>query len=211
MASLAIGALAVATTAGTALANPMCDTQTPALGGTVSCEYDLGGSTTITVPPGTIAIDVTLRGGGGGAGGTMSGSEGYSGGSGARVVASLSPSVSASLTVKVGAGGEPKGPLMGGTGGGFSAIYEGASLNPGADSVLAVAGGGGGGGYGTRCADRGTGGEGGLGLEGDGSSGYGDTPGIYGGRPQGSGGSGGILPFPLTGAGGGDGSSWATT
>ena len=74
IASLAIGALAVATTAGTALANPMCDTQTPALGGTVSCEYDLGGSTTITVPPGTIAIDVTLRGGGGGAGGTMSGS-----------------------------------------------------------------------------------------------------------------------------------------
>ncbi len=214
--SMAIGLLAVA--AATAGATPVthCDTVTPTLGAdgtaTVQCQLTEAEAeaATISIPLGTTRIDVTVRGGGGGAGGTSSGSDGYSGGAGARVVASLSPSVSTHLTVKAGGGGAARGPLMGGTGGGFSAIYEGASMNPSADSVIAVAGGGGGGGYGRRCASRGDGGRAGSGPDGAAETGQFDAPGIAGGGLHGSAGLGGVVRSPLIGTNGGSGSSWAT-
>lgn len=204
-----MGVLAVAATSGTALANPTCDSVTPALGGTVSCEYSGGGATTITVPPNTIRIDAVVRGGGGAAGGVMANRAGYDGGSGARVVAALTPSLSTALTVQVGRGGDPKGDLMGGAGGGFSAIYEGAGTTP--SSVITVAGGGGGGGYGTRCANRGTGGQGGQGVAGAGGPGLGgDAPGAGGGGVGGSAGAGGAVMVPLSGMDGTDGFSWVS-
>ena len=169
----------------------------------MQCEYDSGGATTITVPANTIRIDVAVRGGGGGSGGTMVSSPGYPGGSGALVEASLLPLGSTALTVSVGSGGEPKGHLQGGAGGGFSAIYEGATTN--AADVIAVAGGGGGGGYGTRCADVGSGGQGGTGGAGVG----GDAPGSGGGGSGGPGGPGGVVPSGLTGTPGLIGSTWS--
>jgi uncharacterized repeat protein (TIGR02543 family) len=206
--AVAIGWLAVAAVHGTAQANPMCDSVTPALGDTVLCEYDAGGATTITVPPGTIGIDITLNGGGGGAGGTA-GSRGYGGGSGAQVRARISRPTAGSLTVVVGGGGGSKGAQSGGTGGGFSAIYDG--IGVGHASVIAVAGGGGGGGYGTRCDFVGRGGQGGFGDAGNGAGGNGDggdAPG-RGGDGSGPGGLGGAVPPSLTGTAGFTGSAWS--
>ena len=201
---VAVGLLAVAATTGTALANPDCGNVTPALGETVSCEYAAGGSTTITVPANTIRIVVAVRGGGGGAGGFggLRSPTGYSGGSGAQVVATLLPSNSTALTVTVGSSGQPKGLTQGGTGGGFSAIYDGSS--PTSSSVIAVAGGGGGGGYGTRCTAGGVGGQGGR----DDLAGGGDARGL-GGDGSGSGGLGGAVPPSLTGTSGFNGSAWS--
>ncbi len=213
--SLAFGLLAVA--AATAGATPVtqCDTVTPTLGthgtATVICQRADSGqrADTITVPAGTVRIDVTVRGGGGAAGG-LSENRGYDGGSGARVGASVTPTTPR-LTVAVGVGGQPGSvgpdPPKGGGGGGYSAIYEGATADP--VSVIAVAGGGGGGGYGTRC-------EAGLGGQGGGEAGAGraadggDAPGR--GGDDGDGGLGGTVPLPFSGVfsntPGSPGSSW---
>ena len=193
---------------GTALAIPDCNSLTPALGATVSCEYgsDLG-SATIAVPSGTIAIDVTVRGGGGAAGGTTA-TPGYRGGSGAQIQARLSPT-SPSLTIVVGKGGlagSGSGGGGGGGGGGFSAIYDGIGTSH--DNVIAVAGGGGGGGYGTRACYPALGGEGGLGINGAGRPGVGDAVGGGGGGNLGPGGSFYAVPVGL-GTSGSRGSDWS--
>jgi len=207
-ASLAIGLLAIASTSSTALANPTCTPATPSLGDTVSCEYAGGGATTITIPPGTVGVDVTLRGGGGAAGGTDA-NRGYPGGSGAEVQARLLARTLGSLTVVVGSGGTSQGlGAAGGNGGGFSAIYTGASTSPG--DWAAVAGGGGGGGYGTRQCAPARGGEGGGDASGAGRGGDGgDAPGAGGGGVGGGNpGAGGIVTSPLTGTAGVSGVTW---
>lgn len=201
---LTLALLSVSALSCTALANPTCDSETPTLGSTVSCTYPDGGAFTLTVPANTIRIDVNVRGGGGGAGGTTVSYPGYRGGWGAQVEASLLPSSSTALTIVVGNGGQPKGDLQGGTGGEFSAVYEGPTRN--AASVIVVAGGGGGGGYGTRCVYGGAGGQGGT----DGAGVGGDAPGSGGGGSGGAGGPGGVVPALLTGIPGLIGSAWSS-
>ena len=148
-----------------ASAAPTCTSTTPAPGDTVTCTYDTGGSTTITLPDGTVSLDAVLLGAGGAGGGNPSllGGMGADGGTGARVDASLSTTGMTAITVAVGQGGQPTG-MGSGPGGGFSAIYTGSSAT--ASAVVAVAGGGGGG-----ASTNGTGPKGGSGSAGATSAG----------------------------------------
>ncbi len=203
---LTLAFISISAIPGTALANPTCDSITPTLGDTVTCGYLAGGATTISVPLGTIAIDVSVRGGGGAVGGTYA-NPGYRGGSGAQIQARLSRPTSTFLTIVVGNGGQ--GPLLiyrGGDGGGFSAIYDGVSTSH--ENVIAVAGGGGGGGYGTRDCYPSFGGDGGLDANGAGRPGLGDAPGGGGGGYLGPGGSVYAVPVGL-GTSGSRGSDWS--
>lgn len=124
--------------AGQATANPVCTPATPTAGSTVTCTYSGGGSTTLTVPPGTSTLGVGLAGGGGAGGDYDMGETGGNGGHGARVEAFVDATGLSAITVLLGRGGAASS-----AGGGFSALYAGSAVNNA--SVRVVAGGGGGG------------------------------------------------------------------
>jgi hypothetical protein len=209
-----VGALAVAPTAHAA---PSCTTTTPALDQQVTCTYNAGGFTDITVPSGATYVTVTVNGAGGGGGGhEFGGAAGAFGGAGARVSGTFDIAGLSTIRAVVeagGAGGSPGNPGSGGGGGRFSAIYRGASST--ATDALVVAGGGGGGagGYsgaasfvggsgsaaGTAAGGNGLGTNGGRGADGSGSGGTGVTSGSTW-ASGGAGGAGGDLD-------GGDGGS----
>ena len=195
------GSILALAAASIASAAPTCTSTTPALGDTVTCTWNSGGNTVITLPVGGGSIDAVLLGAGG-AGGAEVSSPGAAGGNGARVDASLSLAGPSYITVVVGegAGVVDSGSGRGGT---FSAIYTGVTAT--ASQVVAVAGGGGGG-----AAANGAGPKGGSGSAGATAAG-GDGINFNGSLLGGSGGASGS-----GGAGGGGcsgntlaGSSWA--
>lgn len=152
-------------------------------GQTMTCTYDAGGNTQITLPAGTSSVAVVADGAGGGGG-----SGTYTGGNGARVSATFNALSLSVLTIAVGAPGAAGTSTVGAGGGGFTAVYDGATAT--AANVLIVAGGGGGGsnlttggGHGGSAASSSTaaGGAGtgvtpvGAGADGTGSGGIGSS------------------------------------
>ena len=174
-------------------AAPSCTSTTPAVDQVITCTYNDGGVTDITVPSGADTMTVTVDGAGGGGGGVGNVFEGATGGTGARVVATLDVQGISQVRVALGTGGSggsgsttAGGIGQGGGGGGYSAVFRGASNV--ATDVLVVAGGGGGG-AGGRTPDSSSG------VGGDGAA-LGSSAGGSGAGPGGGGGADG------TGAGG---------
>ena len=158
-------------------------------GATRTVTFTASGTTSWTVPPNVISVNVLVVGGGGGGGG--SDQRGGGGGAGALIASSYATTPGASITVTVGAGGAG-GTTGVGTNGGNSVF----------GTITATGGGGGGGGTaGNSSAVAGaSGGSGGGGASfntGSGSGGSGTTggnsggTGFYGATPYGGGGGGG--------------------
>ena len=198
-ASLAVGAALVV--APPSSAAPTCSSVSPALDEEVTCSYSGGGFTDITVPSGATRMTVTLKGAGGGAGGG-NGAFGSDGGTGAQVFATVAVSSISTVRVELGAGGAGGAgdtTWRGGSGGGFSAVYEGASSA--AADALVVAGGGGGGAGALSSVTSGEGGDGAAAGTAAGGPGAENT-GMDNGAPgDGSGGSAGS---------GNSGSAWSS-
>ncbi|GAA3559172.1 hypothetical protein GCM10022197_13210 [Microlunatus spumicola] len=196
---------------------PCADGSTPAQDSTLSCS--VAGRATLTVPSGTTSVDVSVLGGGGGAGYPA---RQHIGGNGAKVSGTLAlPAGTAYLYVVVGAAGS--GDNHGtSTGGGASAVFA-QDLDHTLLAKLAVAGGGGGGAYNGDGGDAGsagtsdnaqavsgpgqagvgsTGGAGGTGNYAPGTAGQSNDPSALSVAP---GGNGGAVPGGATGGGGGGG------
>lgn len=160
-------------------------------GQTIECTS--AGTETITVPDGAYAIDIVVIGGGGGGGGytTAVPLNGADGGSGAYLSASFDISNLDQLLVQVAAGGTGGNSGLTGYsagGGGYSAIFRGATRT--ASGVLIVAGGGGGG---AAVYDSYIGGSGSSANTAAGGNGVGrNASGGEGADGTGSGGDGGV-------------------
>ena len=197
-ASMSVGALAVVALATNASAEPSCTTDSSG----ITCSYGGSGSTDIIVPD-VNAITLTVTGGGGGNDSGL-----FDGGTGAKVITTLTVVPCDVLSVYVGGGGGYTGQsgglgyASGASGGGYGGGGGGSSaiLLNGTVSVVAGGGGGGGGGYynggaggaagvaggGTYGGSGGSGGSGGAG----GNDGWGTAGGNGGGGFAGSGGAG---------------------
>lgn len=192
-----------------------CSTTTPMIDQTVTCTGS--GSADITVPLGAMVVSVVVKGAGGGAGYGVGGA----GGNGASVQAEFSLAGTSTTRVVVGDAGLGGATTNAGLGGGFSAIYLGASSDA-ANAFIVAGGGGGGQGDGTgknggnaSAASTAAGGDGaassgtaGKGADGSGNGGAaGEHCGIGGGAGQTwtAGGAGGAGYSITTGGAGGAG------
>ncbi|TPW74241.1 Ig-like domain repeat protein [Schumannella soli] len=214
---LAAGGVAVVGVPASAATSPCLDGSTPAALSSVSC--GTAGNYTLTVPAGTTGVEVTVRGGGGGAGYPA---RSHIGGNAAEVRGDLTlPAGTAHLYVVVGVAGTGDNHGTSGGGGGSAVMALDAGHN--LIAKLVIAGGGGGGAY------NGDGGSAGLAgtsdnaqaVSGPGSAGVGAVGGAGGtgnyaaGTAGGSnnagaatvaaGGTGGLLPSSARGGAGGGG------